>query len=68
MGFRHVLTACLIILFSFFAFASKVLWTQWTTVAIFAAIFLLFDLLFLNDAAFVFDPDPDNWRRRTSRD
>ena len=68
MGFRHMLMAALIILFSFCAFASKVLWIQWTTTAIFMGFFLLFDLMFLDASAFVFDPDPDNWRRRVSRD
>ena len=68
MGFRHALLVFLIVLFSFFAFATKVLWIQWITVAVFFGFFLLFDLLFLNDAAFVFDPDPDNWRRRVSSD
>ncbi len=46
---------------------SSVLWIQWTTVVIFLGIMLLVDLMFLDDSAFVFDPDPVNWRRRTER-
>lgn len=68
MGFRHVFMSFLIILFAFCAFASKVLWIQWTTTAIFIGFFLLFDLLFLDESAFVYDPDPENWRRRVSRE
>ena len=33
----------------------------------FLGIMLLVDLMFLDDSAFVFDPDPVNWRRRTER-
>ena len=36
---------------------SSVLWIQWTTVVI-LGIMLLVDLMFLDDSAFVFDPDP----------
>ena len=43
------------------------LWIQWTTVVIFLGIMLLVDLMFLDDSAFVFDPDPVNWRHRTER-
>eukprot|EP00631_Chrysoreinhardia_giraudii_P005387 CAMPEP_0197421628 /NCGR_PEP_ID=MMETSP1170-20131217/9899_1 /TAXON_ID=54406 /ORGANISM="Sarcinochrysis sp, Strain CCMP770" /LENGTH=71 /DNA_ID=CAMNT_0042948893 /DNA_START=47 /DNA_END=262 /DNA_ORIENTATION=+ len=67
MGFRHVAMSSLIILFAFFAFASKVLWIQWTTGAIFVGFFLLFDLIFLDESQFIFDPDPDNWRRRVEK-
>lgn len=68
MGFRHVLMVFLIILFAFFASASKTLWTHWITATVFVGFFLLFDVLFLDDSSFIFDPDPENWRRRVSRD
>lgn len=68
MAARHVFMAFLIVLFSFFAFATSLLWIQWTVLTVFIGFFLLFDLLFLDESAFVFDPDPDNWRRRVSRD
>ena len=67
MAFRHGLTVFLMLLFTLGAFASSVLWFQWTTVVIFLGIMLLVDLMFLDDSAFVFDPDPVNWRRRTER-
>ena len=44
-----------------------VLWIQWTVVVIFLGIMLLVDLMFTDESAFVFDPDPDNWRRRVER-
>ena len=44
-----------------------VLWIQWTVVVIFLGIMLLVDLIFTDESAFVFDPDPDNWRRRVER-
>ena len=58
MAFRHGLTVFLMLLFTLCAFASSVLWIQWTTVVIFLGIMLLVDLMFLDDSAFVFDPDP----------
>ena len=67
MAFRHGLTVFLMLLFTLCAFASSVLWIQWTTVVIFLGLMLLVDLMFLDDSAFVFDPDPVNWRRRTER-
>ncbi|KAJ8609417.1 hypothetical protein CTAYLR_009094 [Chrysophaeum taylorii] len=69
-SFRHVFLTFFIILFAFFAFASKILWIQWTTATIMVFFFLLFDLIFLDESQFIFDPDPDNWRRRVeaSRD
>ena len=67
MAFRHGLTVFLMLLFTLCAFASSVLWIQWTTGVIFLGIMLLVDLMFLDDSAFVFDPDPVNWRRRTER-
>ena len=43
------------------------LWIQWTTVVIFLGIMLLVDLMFVDDSAFVFDPDPVKLRRRRER-
>lgn len=68
MGFRHIFYVFFIILFAFCAFASSVLWVQWTTVTVLFIFGLLFDLLFTNEKAFIYDPDPDNWRRRVERD
>lgn len=67
MAFRHGLTVFLMLLFALCAFASPTLWIQWTVVVIFLGLMLLVDLMFLDDSAFVFDPDPANWRRRTER-
>lgn len=54
-----------------FAFASyhqgtgSTLWLQYTTLAIFVVFSLVFDLAFTNESSFIFDPDADNWRRKT---
>jgi hypothetical protein len=40
-------------------------WLQWTTVVIFLVFTLIFDLAFSNSSNFLFDPDAENWRRKT---
>ena len=40
-------------------------WLQWLTVVTLAAFTLVFDLAFTNDSQFIFDPDAENWRRKT---
>ena len=59
----------LIIFLSFVAFASAssptIMWIEWTTVIVILLFCLLFDLMFTVENDFVFDPDADNWRRKT---
>lgn len=56
---------------SFFQFASyhqgDTTWLQWTTVISFLTFTLVFDCAFTNESSFLFDPDADNWRRKTVR-
>jgi len=40
-------------------------WIQLLTVVVFLIATLSFDLIFSNDSNFLFDPDADNWRRKT---
>ena len=71
MKFRHRLELFLLALLALFAFASyhegtgSTLWLQWTTLAVFVTYIFVFDYYFTDDSKFVFDPDADNWRRRT---
>eukprot|EP00592_Proboscia_alata_P000591 CAMPEP_0194375606 /NCGR_PEP_ID=MMETSP0174-20130528/24150_1 /TAXON_ID=216777 /ORGANISM="Proboscia alata, Strain PI-D3" /LENGTH=75 /DNA_ID=CAMNT_0039155927 /DNA_START=67 /DNA_END=294 /DNA_ORIENTATION=- len=71
MSFRHKLQYALLMILTFFAFASyhqgtgSTLWLQYTTLAIFVVFSLVFDLAFTNESSFIFDPDADNWRRKT---
>uniref|UniRef100_A0A7S1G0F6 Uncharacterized protein n=1 Tax=Corethron hystrix TaxID=216773 RepID=A0A7S1G0F6_9STRA len=40
-------------------------WLQWTTLGVLIAFSYVFDASFSDESNFVFDPDADNWRRRT---
>eukprot|EP00566_Odontella_aurita_P035937 CAMPEP_0113532148 /NCGR_PEP_ID=MMETSP0015_2-20120614/3893_1 /TAXON_ID=2838 /ORGANISM="Odontella" /LENGTH=77 /DNA_ID=CAMNT_0000431067 /DNA_START=69 /DNA_END=302 /DNA_ORIENTATION=+ /assembly_acc=CAM_ASM_000160 len=61
----------LIIFFSFITFASyhagtgSTAWLQWLTLVILITFGYIFDKSFTDDSMFVFDPDADNWRRKT---
>ena len=71
MLFRHKLELLLVMIFTFFAFMAyqegtgSVAWIQWTTVSKIFFFVWVFDYYFTDDSKFVFDPDADNWRRRT---
>lgn len=71
MNLRQRIQIALIIFLSFIAFASyhkgtgSTAWMQWTTVIVFIMFGLVFDLTFTDDSMFLFDPDADNWRRKT---
>jgi hypothetical protein len=64
----QVLVLFLLILLAFASYSQgTVAWLQWTTaIAIFFFMFV-FDLTFTNDSNFIFDPDAENWRRKTVR-
>jgi hypothetical protein len=73
MNIRQKIQVLLLLLLTFFAFASYhesnggTGWLQWTSlVAIFFFVFI-FDLMFTSQSMFVFDPDAENWRRKTVR-
>ena len=71
LNYRQRVQALLLIFLIFVAFASyhpgtgSTAWLQWTTVAVIIFFTLTFDLSFTNDSNFLFDPDADNWRRKT---
>ncbi|KAL3795281.1 hypothetical protein HJC23_008366 [Cyclotella cryptica] len=68
---RHRITLSLILFLSFVAFASyhkgtgSTAWLQWLTLIIFLTMGYVFDVSFTGSNTFVFDPDADNWRRKT---
>lgn len=68
---RQKLQVLLIILFSFIAFASyhevsgSAAWLQYLTVVVILLTTLVFDMIFTDESMFIFDPDADNWRRKT---
>jgi len=71
MEIRQKVQLILLIFITFVAFASyhagtgSTAWMQYATVAVMLAFGFVFDLAFTDDSSFVFDPDADNWRRKT---
>jgi hypothetical protein len=71
MNARQKIEAFLIVLFAFIAFAAyhegtgSTAWIQWLTVVVLLFYTFVFDMSFSGDSTFVFDPDADNWRRKT---
>ena len=61
----------IIIFLIFLSFASyhkgtgSTAWMQFASIAIMFVFGLLFDVTFTDDSNFIFDPDADNWRRKT---
>jgi hypothetical protein len=71
MAVRHRVTLSLMLFLSFVAFASyhkgtgSTAWLQWLTLVVFLFFGYAFDVMFTNSSMFMFDPDADNWRRKT---
>jgi len=67
----HQVTLALILFLSFVAFASYhkgtgiTVWLQWVTLIIMLFFGYVSDVSFRNSSIFIFDPDADNWRRKT---
>ncbi len=63
----------LLVFLAFIAFASYhpgtggSAWMMWTVLVIFTAFALLFDVAFTDSSSFVYDPDADNWRKKTDK-
>mmetsp|Transcript_28949 Transcript_28949/g.37298 ORF Transcript_28949/g.37298 Transcript_28949/m.37298 type:complete len:80 (-) Transcript_28949:411-650(-) len=68
---RHRVELTLMLFLSFVAFASyhkgtgSTAWLQWLTIVVFIFFGYVFDVAFTNSSMFMFDPDADNWRRKT---
>ena len=71
MKTRQNIYAALLIFLTFIAFASyhegtgSTAWLQWTSVTVMVAFAFFFDFAFTDSSSFIFDPDADNWRRKT---
>jgi hypothetical protein len=70
MNLRQKIQIILLVFLILFAFASyhegsgSTLWLQWLAII---AIMFIFDIAFTNESSFIFDPDAENWRRKTVR-
>jgi len=71
MNLRQRIEVALLLFLVLLTFASyhegSTLWLQWLTVAVFVVFTMFFDCAFTNDSSFIFDPDAENWRRKTVR-
>ena len=71
MQLRQKIEVVVLLALIFLTFASyhqgtgSVLWLQWLTIVTMAAFVFVFDMAFLDESGFIFDPDADNWRRKT---
>lgn len=71
MNLRQKINILLILFLILVTFASyhegSTLWLQYLTVLTIFVYLLFFDMAFTNDSQFIFDPDAENWRRKTVR-
>jgi hypothetical protein len=71
MELRQKVELASLIFLAFLSFASyhagtgSTSWMQFTAVAVMIAFAFVFDVTFTDDSSFIFDPDADNWRRKT---
>ena len=68
---RQKLEFSILLLLALFTFASysqgSVIWLQWLTAIVLLFFVFAFDVLFANESQFIYDPDAENWRRKTVR-
>ena len=73
MNLRQKLQIVLLAVLILFAFASyhegsgSTIWLQWLAVVTIMIYMFIFDVSFMNESSFIFDPDAENWRRKTVR-
>jgi len=71
MNVRQKIFLSLIIFLIFLSFANyhkgtgSTAWIQYATITIMFVFGFMFDLTFTDSSSFIFDPDADNWRRKT---
>ena len=71
MNLRQRIQFMLITFLTFVTFASyhkgtgSTAWLQYLTITILFVFTFIFDLTFTDSSSFIFDPDADNWRRKT---
>ena len=68
---RHQFEIFLLVFFSIITYASyndnTTTWLQWLTLTILIFFSFIFDVSFSDSSSFLFDPDADNWRRKTEK-
>lgn len=70
MNARHQFELTLIVLSIIMIFLTyspsdpRYFWTYWCTIFVFLTFAYIIDMMFSADLSFVFDPNPDNWRRK----
>ena len=73
MNLRQKLQIVILAVLILFAFASyhegsgSTIWLQWLAVVTIMIYMFIFDVSFMNESSFIFDPDAENWRRKTVR-
>lgn len=71
MNTRQKIQTLIIIVLIFLSFANyhkgtgSTAWMQYASIATMFVFGLFFDLAFTDSSSFIFDPDADNWRRKT---
>jgi hypothetical protein len=71
MNLRQKIQIILLIFLILFAFASyhegsgSTIWLQWLAIIAIMTYMFIFDIAFTNESSFIFDPDAENWRRKT---
>ena len=65
LQFLILLVLILLTFASYHSGTGSTAWLQYLTVVAISAFVIFFDLAFTNDSMFIFDPDADNWRRKT---
>ena len=74
MNLRQKIQITLLAFLILFAFASyhegsgSTIWLQWLAIIAIMTYMFIFDIAFTNESSFIFDPDAENWRRKTVRD
>jgi hypothetical protein len=66
----QILLLLSLILFTFASYhegTGNTTWLMWLTAVVFVTFTLVFDCAFTSESGFIFDPDADNWRRKTVR-
>jgi protein-S-isoprenylcysteine O-methyltransferase Ste14 len=73
MNLRQKIQIVVLLFLILFAFASyhegsgSTLWLQWLSIVAIMIFMFLFDVAFTSESSFLFDPDAENWRRKTVR-
>lgn len=71
MNLRQKIQVLILLALILFTFASyhegtgSTMWLQWLSIVFLSVFMFIFDVAFTNNSQFIFDPDAENWRRKT---